>query len=282
MNRVIVYSLILLALFLFSRWRISQLFYYPDRTLYATPAARGLRFEEVTFPSRDGTVLSGWFLPAIGTAKGTVLHLHGNAENMSSHFEFVDWLPAAGFNLLVFDYRGYGRSAGHPARRGVYEDACAALSYLRARKDIDPDRLLVFGQSLGGAQAIAVVGGGERQGVRAVVVDSTFFSYRSIVSDKIAAIPLLSFFRTPLAQFLVSDDLSPGAVVGKIAPIPFLVMHGSADEIIPFHHAEMLLAHANEPKSLWRIEGSEHTAALIAADSPYRRKLVEFFATALR
>jgi fermentation-respiration switch protein FrsA (DUF1100 family) len=282
MNNLIIYSLVILTLFLLGCVRVRQMFYYPDRTVYSTPAGNGLRFEEVVFPSRDGTVLSGWFIPAVGRARGTVLHLHGNAENMTSHFGFVDWLPAAGFNLLVFDYRGYGKSAGRPQRAGVYEDSCAALSYLRSRDDIDPTRLLVLGQSLGGAQALAVVGGGERQGVRAVVVESSFYSYRSIVRDSIGKMPLLSFFRTPLAQILIDDELSPDEYVGRIAPIPLLLIHGTEDEIIPFRHAELLLAQAKEPKTLWRIEGGNHTAAFIAPDSPYRRQLVEFFAAALR
>jgi hypothetical protein len=282
MNNLIIYSLVILALFLLSCVRVNQMFYYPDRNRYSTPADNGLRFEEVTFASQDGTKLSGWFIPAVGTAQGTVLHLHGNAENMTSHFGFVNWLPAAGFNLMVFDYRGYGQSAGRPQRAGVYADSCAALAYLSSRNDIDPARLLVFGQSLGAAQAIAVVGGGVRQGVRAVVAESSFYSYRSIVRDSIGKIPLFSFFKTPLAHILINDDLSPVDYVGKIAPIPLLLIHGTKDEIIPFRHAELLLARAGEPKTLWRIEGGTHTAAFIDPDSPYRHQLVEFFVAALR
>lgn len=282
MNNLVIYSLVILALVLIGCVRVNQMFYYPDRTVYGTPADQGLPYEEVVFPSRDGTGLSGWFIPAIGAAQGTILHLHGNAENMTSHFGFVDWLPAAGFNLLVFDYRGYGKSAGRPDRAGVYEDSCAALAYLRSRDDIDPTRLLVLGQSLGGAQAMAVVGGGERQGVRAVVIESSFYSYRSIVRDSIGKMPLLAFFKTPLAHILITDELSPADYVGKIAPIPLLLIHGTEDEIIPYRHAELLLARAGEPKTLWRIDGGSHTAAFIAPDSPYRRQLVEFFTAALR
>ena len=282
MNNLIIYSLVILALFLIGCVRVNQMFYYPDSTIYATPADIDLSFEEVTFLSRDGTELSGWFIPAVGEAQGTILHLHGNAENMTSHFGFVDWLPVAGFNLFVFDYRGYGQSAGRPKRAGVFEDSCAALAYLRSRRDIDPTRLLVFGQSLGGAQAIAVVGGGERHGVRAVVVESSFYSYRSIVRDSIGKMPLFSFFKTPLAQILINDDLSPADYVGRIAPIPLLLIHGTEDEIIPFRHAELLLARAGEPKILWSIEGGHHTSAFVAPESPYRHRLLEFFTTALR
>ena len=99
MNNLFLYSLVILAPYLFGCVRVNQMFYYPDRTRYSTPADKGLRFEEIVFPSRDGTELSGWFIPAVGAAQGTVLHRHGNAENMPSHFGFGDWLPVAGFNL---------------------------------------------------------------------------------------------------------------------------------------------------------------------------------------
>lgn len=282
MTRLIVYSIVVVALILLSRWRVGQMFYYPDHVIYDTPSAHGLRYEEVAFASQDGTRLSGWFIPAIGAAKGTVIHFHGNAENMTGHFSFVSWLPTAGFNLFVFDYRGYGKSAGKPDRSGVYEDSRAALAYVRSRKDIDITRLLLLGQSLGGAQAIAVAGGGDKQGVRAVVSDSTFYSYRIIVRDKIAAMPLLTFFQTPLSHLLTGNHLSPATAIGSVAPIPLLLIHGTRDRVIPYRHAELLLERAGQPKSLWRVEGGDHTEALIATNSPYRHRLVEFFEASLR
>src|ERR1051325_11044653 len=138
-------------------------FYHPDRVLYDTPARLGLKYEQVTFASQDGTRLVGWFIPARGyadpkRAKGTVVHFHGNAQNLSAHWQFVDWLPQRGFNLFVFDYRGYGASQGSPEPKGVFEDSLAALDYVRARPDVDPERLLALGQSLGGTNAIAAGG----------------------------------------------------------------------------------------------------------------------------
>jgi fermentation-respiration switch protein FrsA (DUF1100 family) len=85
------------------------LFYYPDSRVYSTPAGAGQPFQDVWFTSRDGTKLHGWFIPATsqGPALGTVVHFHGNAQNMTAHYAFVSWLPAEGFNVFVFDYRGY-------------------------------------------------------------------------------------------------------------------------------------------------------------------------------
>lgn len=280
-RRIMTILLLVLLLVLLARWRVGRLFYYPDRVSYGTPADLGLNYEEITFPSRDGTRLTGWFVPAVGPAHGTVIHFHGNAQNMSAHFGFVNWLPAAGFNLFVFDYRGYGTSAGRPDRRGLYEDSLAALDYIRRRKDLDRDKLVVLGQSLGGAQAIAAVGGGNRSGIRGVAIESTFFSYREIVRDKIGDIPLVSLLKTPLARLLVDDDLSPADAVGKIAPIPLLLIYGTADPVIPYAHGTRLFAMAREPKQFWTIDGGDHTEAFVETGSPHRPRLVAFFREAL-
>ena len=256
---------------------VGRMFYQPDRTVYDTPDRHGLKYEEVTFQSKDGTRLSGWFIPAVGKSRGTVIHFHGNAQNMTAHFGFVAWLPAQGFNLFVFDYRGYGRSAGSPGRRGVFEDSLAALDYINSRPDIDHKRLFVLGQSLGGVNAIAAVGSRPAGGIRAVVIESAFASYQGIVSDKIAAIPLLSFFRKPLSHMLISNDFSPETVIANIAPTPLLIIHGSSDPVVPYSHAKRLFELAREPKQLWTIERGDHTAAFADPGSEYSQRLVAFF-----
>ncbi len=281
MTRIIIYALVIPALFLLSRWRIGQMFYYPDRTVYDTPAAHGLRFEEASFSSRDGTGLCGWFIPAVGSPKGTVIHFHGNAENMTSHFAFVSWLPSAGFNLFVFDYRGYGKSAGRPNRRGLCDDSVAAINYVAARKDVAADRLLLLGQSLGGANAISAFVQSRCQGIRAVAVESAFASYRGIVREKIGRIPLLSFVRTPLAYLLSSDDCSPLAAMAQIAPVPLLLIYGTDDPIVSFEQGRVLYEQARQPKLFWTLIRGGHTEAFTDAASPYRQKLVTFFEQAL-
>jgi len=260
---------------------VSSMFYQPDRTVYDTPDRHGLKYEQVAFRSKDGTRLSGWFIPAVGTPRGTVIHFHGNAQNMSAHFGFVSWLPAQGFNLFVFDYRGYGSSAGRPDRRGVFEDSLAALGYVAARPGIDHNRILVLGQSLGGANAIAAVGSRHHAGIRAVVIDSAFASYRGIVRDKIAAIPILSYLRNPLSHLLIDNDLSPEAVVANIAPTPLLIIHGTADPVVPYAHGKRLFDLAREPKRFWTIEGGDHTEAFGDPGSPNCQRLVAFFDEAL-
>ncbi len=282
MLKIAFYCLMLIPLVLTCQGCVGQMFYQPDQTVYDTPDRHGLKYEEVIFQSKDGTRLSGWFIPAVGKANGTVIHFHGNAQNMTAHFGFVSWLPAQGFNLFVFDYRGYGKSTGNPNRQGVYEDALAALDYITARPDIDRNRLLVLGQSLGGANAIAAVASRPPGTVRAVASDSAFASYRGIVRDKIAAIPLLSFFRTPLSHILIGDRLSPENIVANIAPTPLVIIHGTDDPVVPYSHGQRLFALAREPKQLWTITEGGHTAAFADPGSAYCRRLVAFFNEALK
>lgn len=199
--------------------------------------------------------MAGWFIPASGSddsrnAKGTVVHFHGNAKNLSAHWRFVEWLPRRGFNLFLFDYRGFGASEGTPDPRGVFEDSSSALDYVRSRPEVNPDQLVLLGQSLGGANAIAVVGSGNRKGVKAIVIEATFYSYSSIASDKV-----------PGAGVLMDDTFSPDRYIANLSPTPFLLLHGTADPVVPFPHATRLLCEAHEPKRLIAVEGGGHLEA---------------------
>ena len=270
------HRLISLAFVLASAGCMQNLFYYPDSIVYDTPTRAGLVYEEVVFRSRDGTRLSGWFIPATGVAsprdaKGTVIHFHGNARNISAHWQLVGWLPARGFNLFVFDYRGYGTSEGKPGPKGVFEDSNSALDYIRSRPDVDAEKLIVLGQSLGGANAIAVVGSGNRAGVKAVAVEAAFYSYSSIAHDKL-----------PGAGLFMDNTYSPERYIAKLAPTPLLLLHGTADWVIPYSHSSRLFAKAGEPKRLITIEGGGHTEALTRRfTATYQDALVVFFDAAL-
>lgn len=248
------------------------LFYFPDRLKYGSPEEVGLTYESVSFNSADGTQLTGWFLPAEGVAnqteaKGTVVHMHGNAQNMTAHWQYAGWIPDHGYNLLTFDYRGYGQSHGAPEPRGVFEDSVAALDYLRSRADIDTERLFVFGQSLGGMLAIAAAGASQ-QGVRAVLAEAPFHCYTSIADDMM-----------PEAELVLDDSYCATTYVADLAPIPLLLMHGTKDKIVPHSHSVMLLSEAGEPKRLETIEGGEHNDAMASHvhGTTYQDMMIEFF-----
>lgn len=137
---------------------------------------------------------------------------------MGSHYPQVSWLPAKGFNLFVFDYRGYGKSQGVPSRKGVYEDSVAAVEYIKSRTDIDQGKLILFGQSPGGANAVCVAGKNKFDGVVGIAIDSAFSSYKSIAIDRV-------HWLKPLAFFMIGNKLSPKRHVDGISPTPLLIIH---------------------------------------------------------
>lgn len=258
---VIVAAIVLLALLLAGC--VERMFFYPDSAQYTQPTAFGLRHEDVDIASGDGLRLHGWWLPAKGSVLGTVLHLHGNAANVSNHLPLVAWLPAEGFNVLMLDYRGFGRSEGRPTLDGVVADALAALRYLRTRPEVDRERLIVFGQSLGGATALRLLAA-DSAGVRLAVIEAAFSSYRGIARDaalqSLVLAPLL-----PLAlPMLPARRDDPIAQLPSIS-VPLLIVHGTADEIIPFEHGKRLAAAARSAEFI-PIDGARHMESLMRAD----------------
>ena len=249
---------------------IERMFFYPDSATYTTPAQLGVRAEDVRIVTADGSRLHGWFLPAVGNAKGTVLHLHGNAANVSNHLPLVSWLPARGYNVLMVDYRGFGRSEGKPSLDGVVDDAAAALAYLRTRPDVDATRLIVFGQSIGGSTALRLLARDAR-GVRLGVIDSAFASYRGIARDATAGGPL-----APIAALTVGvlpgPDKDPITALKSIR-VPLIFVHGARDTIIAAVNSEKLHAAASGSQH-WSVPDAMHIMALGQPGS-WREKLVQ-------
>lgn len=260
----------------------NSLFYHPSDKVYLTPEDAALEYENVYFKSIDGTKLHGWFIPAKGEVWGTVVHFHGNAGNITAHLKMVSFFPYRGVNLFMFDYRGYGESEGHPERKGVYEDSLSAVRYVLSRNDVSRNSVFLLGQSLGGANAIAVASLNKEPGIRALVIDSSFYSYRSIVRDKIGAIPLISWFKRPLSYIMATDSFHSGDLIGSIAPIPLMIIHGTADRVVPQHHGRQLFERASAPKTLVMVEGGDHISAFGPLNNEYREQVLEFLRQSLK
>jgi fermentation-respiration switch protein FrsA (DUF1100 family) len=271
---------VLLCLVLNMTGLADRLFFVPDRNDYGKPEKDILPYEPVTFESRDGTRLSGWFFPSLGRKKGTVIHLHGNAANISNHFRAIAFLPPLEYSVLAFDYRGYGDSQGAPSRAGCLEDVFAAIDYAKGRKDVDPARIALFGQSLGASYAI--VAAAERPEVKAVVAEAPFTSHRGIARTILRRSPVTWIFAGFLPELLLGGSYAPIDYVDRIAPRPLLLAHGTADALIPYTMSEALLERAKEPKRLHTIPGGEHLCIPDGAtEDAYRKAVVDFLDASL-
>ncbi len=252
----------------------TSLLFYPTHDYVITPDNIGLAYRDVEFTAADGVRLHGWFLPATGKVKGTILFVHGNAENISTHIASVAWLPAQGFNVLLFDYRGFGLSEGEPTLDGLHLDTEAALDATFTQAGVDPTRVALFGQSLGGSVAIAaLVRSPHRHDVRALIVEGAFSSYRGIAQEKLSEFWMTWPLQVPLS-FTIDNRYKPVEVVAEISPTPVLIVHGAVDRIVDPSHADALYAAARPPKALWLIPGASHIQAFQSAAA--RRRLVDY------
>jgi len=252
----------------------TSVFFHPNKNVVTTPGQYGIDYQPIEMLAADGTSLFAWFLPARGEARATVLYLHGNAENISTHFANVAWMPAAGFNVLAMDYRGYGGSEGQPSLAGLQLDIDAGMRTLLERRDVDPSRIILFGQSLGGALAIYYAAHGEHRGrLRAIIADSAFSDYRLVAREKLAGFFMTWMFQW-LPDFMIDNRYAPIAAVASVSPVPLLLIHGKADRIVPAHHSERLLEQAMGPKELWLVPEAGHIQALRSKEM--RAKLAAF------
>ena len=264
-----VLALIAILAVIMLRWLGDGLFYHPDERVYGVPADFDLAVEEVSFAAPGGPRLHGWWMPAEGEARGTVVYCHGNAANLTRHVRYVSWLPSRGYSVLLFDYRGYGASAGAVTRAGTVQDATAAIDFALSR---DPDRVVVFGHSLGGAVGIRAAA--DRPAVRGVMAESTFSNYRQIAR-----------LRTPwlawLVPLVISSGWDPDAVLHQFAPAPVFVIHGGRDHIVPLALGELLYAQASEPKELWVVPEAAHASPWTVRREEFERRFEVFFAQAM-
>jgi len=271
MNRYVVP--LLLSLFLLSG--CSQFLFYPRPTLMLTPADVGLEYRDIHFTSRDGTALHGWMLPATAQPPtASILFLHGNAGNISAHLESIDWMPARGFNVFIFDYRGYGNSAGVVSLPGAHEDAERALSVLLEQPEASGVPLVLFGQSLGGAIAIqTTITSEHRNQIKGLIVESSFSSYREVAREVLSRFWLTWPLQWPLS-LTISDAYHPARAIARIDDIPVLLIHGDQDRVVSHAHSERLYHEANEPKQLWLVPGGKHIDAFKSQQN--RERLVDY------
>jgi len=244
-----VVSIAIAVIFLLSylRYFEHRSLYFPDREIELVPSSAGLSYEDVYLDTDDGVKLNAWFIPAEGS-KYTLLFLHGNAGNISHRMEKILILNSLGLDIFIFDYRGYGRSKGRPSEKGLYIDAQAAYDHLISRKNISPERIIIYGESLGGAVAIDLA---LQRKVKAIITESTFSSIEDIAKTIYPILP----------GFLIAPKFDSLKKIKDIK-IPKLIMHSKDDSIIPFGQSLKLYNDAPEPKKHFELKGEHNTCHL--------------------
>jgi fermentation-respiration switch protein FrsA (DUF1100 family) len=241
----------------------SNLIFQPSRLTYSEPAELGIETEDLYLHTGAGVVLHGWRLPAAGKTRGSVVFLHGNAENISSHIGGIHWLPQYGYEVFLFDYRGYGRSTGSAELDGVMQDALRIIAYARNHASSADHSVTVMGHSMGGSIAVhALAQLPDKSAINGLITISAFSDYRLITRDALASHWLTRPLRWPLS-FAVSNRYRPVDAIGKLSPIPVFIMHSDADEIVPAYHAQQLFDSAGSPRFREQLEGAHNQVLML-------------------
>ncbi len=222
----------------------NRLVFMPSTEMLFESAQLPIPADDMYIPVGTAERIHAWYFPASDSAP-VVLFCHGNAGNISYRMEHVELFRKLGWSTLLFDYRGYGKSEGSPSETKVYEDARAAYEWLVEVKKIDPKRIIVFGESIGGAVALHTA---TEVPVGGLVLESTLTSARDMGR--------LMFRYLPVGLLLRVNFDNVGRI-GKLG-VPVLVTHSPVDEIVPYEMGRTLFALAPEPKLFVELSGGHN------------------------
>lgn len=248
---------------------VASFLFFPSREDPGpAPTLAGVQGQDVFLTTPDGIRIHGWWHDA-GPGAPAVLHLHGNAGHIGGRTPIAAGFLRHGISVFLLDYRGYGRSQGKPVEEGVYEDARAALDWLQSR--VGRSHVVLHGASLGGAVAARVAS--ERPEVAGLILESTFTSLEEMARVAYPFLP--SFLRGRLGGQFDTRSLVPDL------RMPLLVVHGSADALIPVALGRALHRAATEgaagPRAEWfEVEGAGHNDVFAAGGETYARRMADF------
>lgn len=240
-----------------------RLLYFPEPQVSATPAVFDLPFDEVTLTTSDNVQLHGWFIPG-EEGKPVVLFFHGNAGNISHRLDNIRLLHKLGVAVLIFDYRGYGKSQGTPSETGLTKDALAALNWLQTN-GWQPEHIIYFGRSLGAAVAVNLA---DQQKPARLVLETPFTSIRAMGRQHY---PLL----TITLGWMLRDQFDNLEKISRI-DVPVLIFHGDRDSIVPESMARKLFDAANGKKIFHLIKGADHNNTYERGGEAYWQEWREF------
>jgi len=244
----------------FFYWMQERMLFFPDRQVRLTPSDVGMKFEDVWLTAEDGVKLHGWVVGSDADAPW-ILFCHGNGGNIAGRLDVIRFLRRAGANVLMFDYRGYGQSEGAPSEKGLYLDAEAAWKHL-AERGVSADRVVIFGESLGGGVATALA---LKHPPGGLILHSTFTCVPDVGARVYWWLPVRALCR----------NVFPSADRVATIACPKLILHGPDDEIIPYALGRALYEKATEPKTFVELEGFHNTG--LSAQPPRVAEAVREF-----
>jgi fermentation-respiration switch protein FrsA (DUF1100 family) len=246
----------------------SKLIWFPGKPGNATPRDLGLEFEDRTIATQDGERLHAWFLPAKGEARGALLLSHGNAGTIEDRLDVARFFVEERVSVLLYDYRGYGRSSGSPNEEGTYADGRAAWKELVEQQGFAPARILLYGESLGGGIAVELATEVASAGL---ILHDTFSSLDDAAAFHYPWLPVRWLLRTHY------DNLSK---IGRVHT-PLFLVHSPQDEVIPFEQGRRLFAAAAEPKEFLETAGGHNGPGWLGRGE-WRARLSAFIERTLR
>ena len=227
----------------------------------------GLPLEEVWIPVDEQVTVFGWFVDA-GPNHPVLLWCHGNAGNISHRLEGIRRWFQRGLSVFIFDYRGYGRSSGEPSETGLYQDALASYDYLIQKRKIVPGRLILFGRSLGAGVAGEVA---VQRPAAGLIVEGAFPSIQAMSDHHYFGLP---------ARWVMDLDFNLAQKVRALR-LPFLVIHGDKDAIVPMALGRQVFEAANEPKQWYVVAGADHNDVPFIGRESYFQTIDSFIHKAL-
>lgn len=258
----------------------TYLFFQPDKIDYSKYWSVNPEIKEIKVASFDGYEMTHWLIKAehsnpattTTTTKGTVLFLHGNGQNNSAYVPLIHWMARSGYNVFMFEYRGYSKNIAEISLNHTILDVEFALDYALSKSEYGPVSL--YGQSLGGSVAGFVAANFKNKAsICSVVLEAPFSSYRKIVREKLSASWITWPFQYPFS-WLVKDEYSLIPSIHKIAPTPLLMIYSDADQVVPSTHGKRLFEAAKQPKKFLPVNGF-HIQAM--ANPQTQLSIMEFF-----
>jgi len=254
----------------------SSLLYYPSPQEFYQIKDLPYDIEELNFPDSLGNQIHAWYLHA-KKPKAKILFFHGNAQNLSAHFAMLSWLVDHNYDLMIFDYPGYGKSTGTPTPESTTRSGVEALKKIESLNPNLP--LFVYGQSLGGQIMQKSLNLYEKKNYKAVFIESSFLSYRSVARSVVKKSWITWLFQ-PVAWLVMSDHWAGDP--GLISPIPVYVMHGDQDTVVSIDQGERIFKQAKEPKQ-WKVfQGGAHSNSYFIKNGVYRKYLLDALETELK